>query len=68
MARAGSLDFAAAHFRSKPGRLGFVAGNGLSDDLAISSAAIDHSCGRTGLDHPPGPSTEADSFDAQGLP
>jgi hypothetical protein len=35
-----------------------VAGNGLSGGLAISSASIDHSCGRTGLEHPPGPSTE----------
>lgn len=32
-----------------------MAGNGLSEDLAISSASIDHSCGRTGLVHPPGP-------------
>jgi hypothetical protein len=45
-----------------------VAGNGLSDGVAISSASIDHSCGRTGLVHPPGPSTEAATFDAQGLP
>ena len=45
-----------------------VAGNGLSGGVAISSASIDHSCGRTGLVHPPGPSTEATTFDAQGLP
>jgi len=53
----------------KPVRgLSFVAENGLSEGVAISSASIDHSCGRTGLVHPPGPSTEATTFDAQGLP
>lgn len=45
-----------------------VAGNGLSEGVAISSVSIDHSCGRTGLNHPPGQSTEETTFDAQGLP
>lgn len=39
--------------------LATVAVNGLSEGVAISSAPIDHSSGRTGLEHPPGPSTEA---------